>query len=203
MRKRKRSKIKKRKLNNQNLIYDIKDITEGAVTEPVTVQNVKDYLRMEGFVDDDESTTESLSNFTFDDTLISTMITAARKKMEAWCGVSIVDHTWKVMFKNEAGDFEYPYGPVQAFTSLAYKDGTAVGSSAIYNYGYDFWHLESPNADKMTAIYEAGYEDCPEELELAILQCVAHWYENRVVAEIPGIAKATASTYKRPWTWLA
>ena len=190
-------------MNNQNLIYDIQDTTVAAPTEPVTLGEMKDYLRLEGFVDTDESTTESLSDFDFDDTLIQMMITAARKKLETWCGVSITEHTWKVMFKNEAGDFEYPYGPIQSFTSLTYKGGTAVGSSAIYNRGYDFWHLESPNADKMTAIYVAGYEDCPEELELAIMQCVAYWYENRVVGELPGIAKATASPFKRAWTWLA
>ena len=73
-------------MNNQNLIYDIKDITteSGLPEEPVTLQEMKDYLRLEGFVDEEESTTESLSDFTFDDTLINTMISAARQKIEKY-----------------------------------------------------------------------------------------------------------------------
>lgn len=190
-------------MNNQNLIYDIKDTTVGAFTEPVTLGEMKDYLRLEGFVDTDESTTESLWDFDFDDTLITNMIKAAREKAEKYCGCSFVDHTWKVMFTNGAGDFEFPYGPITSFTSLAYKDGTAVGSDALEMYGYDFQILDYPNSDKMTAIYEAGYEDCPEEICLAIKQMVAYWYENRGTGEMPEYALTTMQPYKRAWTWLA
>ena len=190
-------------MNNQNLIYDIKDITEGAITEPVTLGEMKDYLRLEGFVDTDESTTESLWDFDFDDTLLTNMIKAARDKAEKFTGCSFVSHTWKVLFTNGAGDFEYPYGPVTEFTSLAYKDLTAVGSDAIENYGYDFMMLDYPRSEKLTAIYEAGYEDCPEEVRLAIKQMVAFWYENRTVGSIPELAMATLQSFKRAWTWLA
>lgn len=192
-------------MNNQNLIYDIKDITTESTIpdEPVTLQEMKDYMRLEGFTDTDESTTESLSDFAFDDTLITRMIKAARKKVEDYCGVSIVFHTWKVLLKNEAGDIELPYGPVQEFTSLAYSDGTAVGAASIDTIGFDFMMLESPMCDKMTAIYDAGYEECPEELRLAIMQMVYYWYENRVIGGIPPVAKQTMSPYKRPWTWLS
>jgi len=191
-------------MNNVNLIYDIKDITAESdyQQEPVSIDEMKDYLRLEGFVDEDEITTESLSNFDFDDILIADMIVAARKKMEKFLGVSLVFHTWKVLFTNLAGDIEFPYGPVQDLTSLAYKSGTAVGDSSIYTYGYDFLHLEAPLGEKMTAIYDAGYEECPEAVALAIKQCVSYWYENRITGEVPSIAKATASPYKRAWTWL-
>lgn len=186
-------------MNNQNLIYDIKDMTE-SFTEPVTLGEMKDYLRLEGFVDTDESTTDSLWDFDYDDTLITNMIKAAREKAEKFTGCSFVDHTWKVLFTNGAGDFEYPYGPITEFTSLAYKDGSLV--SAPQNYGYDFLVLDCPKSEKLTAIYEAGYEDCPEEVRLAIKQMVAYWYEKRVVGDIPELGLSTLRGFKRAWTWL-
>ncbi len=192
-------------MNNQNLIYDIKDITteSGLPEEPVTLQEMKDYLRLEGFVDEEESTTESLSDFAFDDTLINTMISAARQKIEKYCGVSVVFHTWKVLLTNNAGDIELPYGPVQTFTSLTDKNGTAYGESVIVTRGFDFLHLEEPMSDKMTAIYDAGYEDCPDEIRLGIMQQVADWYENRIIGVLGARAKHTVSPFKRAWTWLA
>lgn len=190
-------------MNNQNITYDIKDVTteSGLPSEPVTLQEMKDYLRLEGFVDTTESTTESLSDFGYDDTLITNMITAARKKLERLCGISIVFHSWKVLFTNGAGDWELPYGPVQAFTSLKTKDSVVLTEYTLR--GFDFRHLELPLGDKMIIEYDAGYEDCPEEISLAIKQCVAHWYENRVIGQMPSLAKATVSSYIRPWTWLA
>jgi hypothetical protein len=189
-------------LNNQNLIYDIKDETE-SFTEPVTLGEIKEYLRLEGFVDTDESSTESLWDFDFDDTLLTNMIRAAREKAEKFTGCSFIDHTWKVTFSNGAGEFELPYGPVTELTSIAYKDGTAVSESAIESFGFGFMYLECPKGEKMVAEYDAGYEDCPEEVRLAIMQTVAYWYDNRAIGNIPELALATLQPFKRAWTWLA
>jgi hypothetical protein len=189
-------------MNNQNLLEDYKDMTE-SFTEPVTLGEMKDYLRLEGFVDTDESTIDVLSDFDSDDELLEDLIKAAREKAEKFAGCSFIAHTWKVLFTNGAGDFELPFGPVTDFTSLAYKNGTAVGAASITMYGFDFQVLDYPRGEKMTAIYEAGYEDCPEEVRLAIKQCVAYWYEKRMVGDIPELALATLQPFKRAWTWLA
>lgn len=195
-------------MNNQNLIIDFKDITtESGIDEPVTVQEAKDFMRLEGFVDVDESTTESLSNFSSDDSFISSLITAARKRAEKFLGVSIVFHTWKVLLTNNAGDIELPFGPVQEFTSLTTKDGTAYDEDNIKLRGFDFQILESPTCEKLIAIYDAGYEDVPEEIVLAIKQMVWFWYANRgedaeVSRVIPAHAEATLWPFKRPWTYV-
>jgi len=55
----------------------------------------------------------------------------------------------------------------------------------------------------MTAIYDAGYEDCPDEIRLGIMQQVADWYENRIIGVLGARAKHTVAPFKRAWTWLA
>jgi uncharacterized phiE125 gp8 family phage protein len=164
---------------------------------------MKDYLRLEGFVDIDESTTESISYFTYDDTLITNMIIAARRKAENYCGISIVFHSWEVLLKNEAGDFELPYGPVQNVTGVTDADENVLDSDSYKFRGLDFKYLVSPLQDNITVEYDAGYEDCPEGIRLAIKQMVAYWYDKRAAGSIPELALTTLANFKRPWTWLA
>ena len=192
-------------MNNQNLLYDYKDVTteSNVPDEPVTLQEMKDYLRLEGFVDIDESTTESISYFLFDDTLIQNMITAARRKAEDYCGISIVFHTWQVLFKNEAGDFELPYGPVQEIISVTDADDNVLDTDSYDFRGLNFKHLVSPKQDYLTVEYDAGYEDCPEGIRLAIKQMVAYWYDKRAVGSAPELALTTLAEFKQAWTWLA
>lgn len=192
-------------MNNQNLLYDYKDVTteSNVPNEPVTLQEMKDYLRLEGFVDIDESTTESISYFLFDDTLIQNLITAARRKAEDYCGISIVFHSWEVLLKNEAGDFELPFGPVQLITSVMDEDSNVLDTDSYKFRGFDFKYLVSPLQDNLTVEYDAGYEDCPEGIRLAIKQMVAVWYDKRATGSIPELALTTLAQFKRAWTWLA
>ncbi len=195
---------------NVNLILDIKEVIEsGSVTEPVSLDQMKDYLRLEGWEGEDESG----SDFEFDDDLLETMITAARKKAESFCGVSIVSHTWKVLLTNCAGDIDLPYGPVQEITEIKDKNDNDISSYTLR--GYEFKFLESPRKELMTLEYTAGYDEVPEEIKLGIMQTVWFWYNNRgtvdsssfsssVTAQIiPEIGLATLRPFKRAWTWLA
>lgn len=190
--------------NNYNNYLDRIDITSesGYPQEPVAIQQVKDYLRIEGFVDADESTTEALSDFEYDDALIADMIVAARRKAEKYCGCSFVFHTWKVLLTNCAGDIELPMGPVREFTQLLDCNDTEIESGSYKLRGFSFMFLECPKQENLTLIYDAGYEDCPEEVCLAIMQMVGYWYENRVVGEMPKLAMNTLMAYKRPWTYV-
>ena len=197
-------------MNNQNLLYDYKDVTteSNVPDEPVTLQEMKDYLRLEGFVDIDESTTESISYFTYDDTLITNMIITARRKAEDYCGISIVFHSWEVLLKNEAGDSELPFGPVQSITEVTDADENVLDSDSYKFRGFDFKYLVSPLQDNITVEYDAGYEDCPEGIRLAIKQMVRFWYKKHEDGDdrdrpIPELALTTLGQFKRAWTWLA
>ena len=188
-------------MNNQNLIYDVSKVLNGP--EPVTLEEMKDFMRLEGFVDTDESTTDYLSEFDYDDVLINSLITAAREKAESFTGCSFANNTVTVVFSNGTGEFELPYGPIQDFTALYYKDGSTVGESAIELFGTKFQYLELPEGEKLKAVYDAGFESCPYEVRLAIMQMVYHWYENRNEGGVPETALTTLRPFKRPWTWLA
>ena len=60
---------------NANNIISIQDVTVGAITEPITVQDVKDYLRIEGFT----AVGGTEVAFNDDDIIIGIIITAARE----------------------------------------------------------------------------------------------------------------------------
>lgn len=189
-------------MNNQNLIWDIEEVP-GSPSLPVTVAECKDFMRLEGFVDSDESTTSLISSFDYDDTLITNLIWAAVKKLEKFLGVSIVSRTYKVLLSNGAGDIELPYGPVTAINSATYSNDVEIDEDSYTLRGFSFKTIEAPLCDKMTWNYDTGYDELPEEIELAIKQCVYYWYENRVDGSIPELALNTCRPYKRAWTWLA
>lgn len=192
-------------MNNQNIYHDIKDVTteSGLPDEPVTLTEMKDYMRLEGFVDVDESTTEELSDFDFDDDLIEDFITAARKKLEKHLGLSIVYHSWKDCFTNGAGDTEIRNGPIREITEVTYKDDTVIYEDSYETTGFDFLTLDTVFSVPIIVYYEAGYEDCPEELRIAIMKIVWHWFQTRDLGTLPEGVLTSVSEFKRAWTWLA
>lgn len=176
-------------MQNYKLVHTVKDITEssGDPTEPVSVDEVKSYMRLEGFQDVDES---GSTPFAEDDELIERLIVAARKKLEKLYGISLVPKTLRAVITNLAGDIEIPQGPVISITSLKDKSGTAIADYTITGYteeereveGFefnDFVALECPNYEKMVMIYEAGYTDVPEALKIEILRYVTWLFTYR------------------------
>jgi hypothetical protein len=177
-------------MQNYNLVHSVKDITEqsGDPTEPVTVSEVKSYMRLEGFQDVTQS---EATSFVEDDTLIETLIVAARKRLEKLYGISIIPKTLRATFTNLAGDIEIPQGPVISITSLKDRYDNLIVSDNYTVVGDDFQTLESPCYEKMVMTYEAGYTDCPEELKIEIMRMVTYWFENRGDKELKGFVFQT------------
>lgn len=185
------------------------DITNssGAVTEPITLQEVKDYLRMEGFVSTDSSSTD-LESFDFDDDLLEGMITMAREQFEQSAGLSLIPKTLKSLITNECGMIEIPFGPVSSITSLTDSNGSDLDDKLSGFLG-DFPNLRSPCQCEMIMIYEAGYgnTDCPsipESIKKDLIRLVAFFYEweNRGMKGDKGqFVSRLANKYSRK-TWL-
>lgn len=185
------------------------DISTGDITEPVTVQELKDYLRLEGFIDDGESTSDSLSDFDYDDGLIADIITSARGIIEKRCGISCVPKTLKSLITNMCGNIEIPEGPVSSITSLTDSSGDAIapGDYQIRGFFGDFPELEYPCQSNMVMIYEAGYgaAECPalpKGLKMDIRRLAGYMYLNRGDdAKIEAFSYQLAGKYSRK-TWL-
>ena len=183
-----------------NLLIDWEDQTsESGIVEPLTVAEVKNYLRLEGFIDDQESLS---TDFDDDNTLIADLITSARVRLEEYTGLSFVPKTWEIEFTNGAGNFVIPFGPVIDIIELKDSEGNTITS---YKHSFTKAILYEPMYEGMTMQYEAGYTTLPKGLKEAMYKEVAYRYINRGDINVDGLSKEAmqmASIYKQPTTWL-
>ena len=106
--------------------------TVNPYTEPVTLDEVKDHLRIE--------------HNNHDSQLLG-LITASREWMESYTSRALVQQTWKYYLQDwpSADEFELPFPPLHSVTSIKYtdSDGTqttwedATGSPTTYDYEVD------------------------------------------------------------------
>ena len=127
--------------------------------EPVTLQEAKDWCRID---------------VTDDDTLITALIKAARIICENYANLSFIERTVTAKIKNGLGGISLPYGPVTS--EVAFYDDEDVELTDYL--------LKDGDSNEVTAIYNAGYEALPENLKTAILNQIAWMYENRGNAKI-------------------
>lgn len=85
----------------KNNYIDIKR-SESSPTEPVTLTQLKAQLYI---------------TFTDDDTLLTSLITQARKAIENYCNISIVTQL-VILTADLYDEWELPYGPVTGITSV-------------------------------------------------------------------------------------
>ena len=173
--------------------------TGGATsTEPVTIQEVKDYLRLEGFIDDIDSPS---SDYDDDDEIISDLITSARQRLEAFTGLSFIPKTYQIEICNLAGDFVIPYGPVTEILSVEDTSGTALAYTTTLNLS----KLKTPVQDGIIVEYVCGSAVLPKGLKDAMMKEIAYRYTNRgdeVTAALCVQAINLASPFKEVGTWL-
>ena len=115
---------------NYNLLIDWEDQTEeSGITEPLTLAEVKNYLRIEGFIDSTESIS---SEFDDDDDLLQEIITSARERLEEYTGLSFIPKTYQIEFTNLAGNFMIPFGPVIEIHALNFAGESESTSQLTY-----------------------------------------------------------------------
>lgn len=190
-------------MNKYNLLIDEQETTtESGATWPLEVDEVKAFLRLEGFIDDSESPS---SDFDDDDDLIDELIRSAVLRAEAYTGLSFRPKTYKIEFTNLAGSFVIPYGPVTEITSLYSaddEDETEIDYTTTINKA----KLKTPLQENLVMEYSAGYESLPDGLKEALLKEVAYRYTHRGDdLEDTGFCKQALSLlnpYKEVDTWL-
>ena len=132
----------------------INTVFTGEGSEPVTLQEAKDWCKID--VADD-------------DTLITELITGARQICELHSNISFITRTVTAIVYNGLGRINLPYGPIVGTVSFTDEDANTLTD-------YD---IKSPDFDRSIAIYTAGYNPLPKNLKTALLNQILWMYENR------------------------
>lgn len=158
-------------------------------SEPITLAEAKLHLRVDGSAED---------------TLIASLITAARQHVEAATGRSLMPTTWRSSFAAFADPLEIPVAPLRSISSVEAYGATgslATVSPSIYlvttpsgpqaqrgalhlNAG-SYWPDLATRPDAVRVQYVAGYADAasvPGPLKSAILLVLTDLFENRAGA---------------------
>lgn len=175
--------------------------------EPVSLTEAKLHLRVTS---------------TDEDTLITSLISAARQWIEEQTYRQLVTATWDLVlddFPSGRDPIRIPRAPLRTVTSISYKDGngeTQTVSTAVYavsatrqpgeirlKYG-QVWPTAQDTPDAVTVRFNAGYgdaDDVPDLLKAAVKLLVGQWYEYREpvltasVNEVPLTVQRIVQTY--------
>lgn len=166
-----------------NEITSIADATEiSGLAEPVAISEIKAYMRLEGWSDDVSEATE----FSFDDDLISELISSSRQYIEQMANVSLIPHQFEVVLTN-AHRIELPFSPIDEVTQVVGSDGLTIDSDLVTTVGNDRKFLKTPVGFDLVVSYTTKVLIDSRPL-LDIKRLVAALYDNR------GMTLAAAAT---------
>jgi uncharacterized phiE125 gp8 family phage protein len=185
-------------------------VTTDPASEPLTAATVKNWLK----VDTDA-----------DDTLITSLIVAAREAVENYTGIKLftqtIAETWDNIpvtheIHSQFGGVSLSTFPVQSITSVQYLDDngdTQTWDSA--NYVTDLesyparvapafganWPTMRLQMKALTITYVAGYssvDSIPDAIKTAMQLMITYWYDNRTdaVKNLPTASEAILRPYK-------
>ena len=149
------------------IVRDITTVVAPTATI-VTLQQAKDYLRVD---------------YSEDDTLIQSLIDAARIRLEQYAGVAMTPRTLKVVaYVDEF--IELPYAPINTISLVEYWDNTNWVSVQLGNYNvlgdtYKKVYFTSPFMSEFRFTYTCGYATTPDSMKTALLKMVADLYDYR------------------------
>jgi uncharacterized phiE125 gp8 family phage protein len=146
-------------------------LSTGAVTEPVTLAQAKEYARIDGFTED---------------TLITSLITMARIHCESFMAKSIVLKTVTIDSFTFPYQFQMPYGPLTNEANISKcvtLDENNVETPLQYRVNAGLYPklsiLGGAQSYKFRLVYSVGFTTVPEDIKLAIKMMVNTLYERR------------------------
>jgi uncharacterized phiE125 gp8 family phage protein len=172
--------------------------TTQPTTEPVTLAEAQLHLRLDTVGSPPEHP---------DDTLVQTLITAARENAEHYTGVTIAACDYRVKGDATSDQLSLQTYPVTSIASVTYEDGEGVVQT-LDPADYDLDNFPRPArlvilrnfpGRTLTVNFSAGYTDGqspnpfprPAGVKAAILLMLGNLYENRE-------SVASAQSYERP-----
>lgn len=154
-------------------------------SELLTVQNVKDYVRIDTSADD---------------TLIGQMIIQARIWCENYISRDIVAKNRTYYLDRTSGLFDLPFAPVASISSLTIEGNTA--DYTVLGLDNETIELDGGEAENVKITYiTSGLDNAL--IKQAMLQLISTYYDNRadfkvgtIVSEVPTNVKAILASYK-------
>jgi uncharacterized phiE125 gp8 family phage protein len=156
-------------------------------TEPVTLSETKLFLRV-------DSSTE--------DTLISTLITAAREAAENYLRKSFITQGWEISYNDMIPQrIALPMRPIQSITSIVCDSTTLSAESYALNAAKDTIDCASSiYGNLITITYVAGYgssaSSVPTAIKQALLHHIASMYDDRTHESIPSVSLSLLQPYR-------
>lgn len=114
-----------------------------------------------------------------EDTLIETLIIAARRMCEQYVGMNFIAREVTAIINNLNGGTYLPYGPIGAITRVEDLEGNEIASGNYKIVGSQFKKVLWPTVDYLKVTYTGGYASCPAELVNAVKAQTLYLYENR------------------------
>lgn len=173
-------------------------------SEPVTLTQAKAQLRVD---------------HSDDDTLIASLIKAARAHIEAACAVRFSARTGVSFMCDGFSDLaRLPEAPVSSITSITYIDAAGASqtlATTVYEVRADGLDVgivlktdqtwpTTQSGSRVTVTAAIGYATAPDDICHALLMLIAHWYENRatvnvgnITSELPFAVNALISNHRR------
>jgi len=171
------------------------EIKTDLISEPVTVPEMRDYLNID------------FSNW---DSLLTTLISGARSKMERYTGCTFATKTLVSTFQQVSSNIDIPYGPIQSVTSVKSIDESGVKTTLVNGVDYvitgnSFKNIRFNYINTPVEIeYVAGYDPLPVDLKVAIMKQVGMDFEFRenvmdssYTTELSNGAKQFSASYRR------
>ena len=164
-----------------NAILDVQFSNE-ATTEPLTANEVKNWLRLSS--DTDLALAELTAK-------------SARQILERFTNISFITRKVKATICNLQGSILLPYCPYVSNLVVKDKDGNTI--TDVVTFGSEFVNIESPKYEILIVEYNAGYATLPNVFKDAIKQQLAYMWENRGDGDvkISSLAKATLAPFRK------
>lgn len=110
-------------------------------TEPVSLQEAKDHLRISG---------------TSEDTLITSLIESARIQVENYLNRALITQTWDVFYDEWKNEMLLPYPPVQSVTSVKYYDLDGAEQTLSAS---NYWSVTQSDPGSIVRKYETTWPE--------------------------------------------
>lgn len=146
----------------------------------MTLNEVKAYLKIDG---------------TDYDVVLQILLDAAVSKTQDYCSTCWEETEITEKRTGDGKVYHYLYrAPVKEISALT-LDGTEVTGYKSYENGliYDYW----PKLSEVVITYTAGHDVTPPEAKLAVLMCVADWFNNPQGIDLENLSGVGSATFAK------